>query len=101
MRDLNSHIFLITWLTYLKHVIAFVFSYYKDDLYAYVQPQTWDRGYQTLWGLVQLDEYMKRENLSIGNFISHIDNIRNDNHDHRDLAFWRPAGDDSITLWPE
>jgi hypothetical protein len=82
-------------------VLSFTFSYYKGELYVNVQPQSWDRGYQTAWGLLQLDLFMKRKNLSMRSFISHIDNIRNDNHDDRDLAFWRPVGDDSITLWPE
>lgn len=82
-------------------VDAFIFAFLNNELYVSIQAQTWDRGYQTIWGLYQLKLFLNENRLSVGNVIARIDNIRNDKHDGNEFAFWRPNGNHDYILWPE
>jgi hypothetical protein len=89
-------------LTHLKVVQPYVrFAYYQDELYANIHGQIWDRGYQTLWGLLQLQFYARDQQKKLSNIFSTIENIQSDQHLGKEIAFWRSPDDTKTILWPE
>jgi hypothetical protein len=99
--NLTTSLSLLVCLHVLQITHSFQFAFYDNKLYVNLEDQVSDRGYQTVWGLLQLQLYAIREGKALPNILLTLDNIRNDQLEGKQLAFWRREGDPKIDLWPE
>jgi hypothetical protein len=75
----------------------FRFAIYNNEIFVNRKKNTYSRGYQTLYGLIQLQYFNK----DLPNVYARIDGIDTDGNDRSELAFWRRKGTNVSYLWPE